>query len=149
MPGKKLGRECILARGTSTYANQTWNTVAGVVDLNHKDAANKGDVSSRASKFKKSRRGLRDLVLTFGLRYDSLDDDHIYLRTAYANEATIDFWVADGLTNVNTTWGPRFWGQIMEFSHDQPLEDGCIVNVEIAPTDDGVNLEEPVGWPIT
>jgi len=147
MPGKKLGRECVLARGTSAYANQTWNTIAEVVDLNHKDAAVKGDVSSRASKFKKSRRGLRDVALTFGLRYSSTDDDHIYLRAAYANEASIDFWVADGLTNSNTTAGPRFWGQIMEFSHDQPLEDGVLVNVEVAPTDDGTNTEEPIWWP--
>lgn len=148
MPGKKLGRECVLARNTGTYANAAWNTVGNVIDLNHKDSAAKGDVSDRSSNFKKYRRGLRDVSATFKLRYDSADDDHVYLRAAYANAALTDFFIADGSTNTTNTAGPRFWAQVTEFSHDQPLEDGVTVNVEICPCNDTTNTDEPTWYTV-
>lgn len=150
MPGKKLGRECYLYRNTGTYNNAVWNTIGEVVDLNHKDAAAKGDVSSRASSFKKYRQGLRDMTVTFGLRYAGVsDDDYTYMRSAFANGVLTDFWVADGLSNTTNTTGPRFWAQVIEFSHDQPLEDGVLVNVEICPCNDSTNTEEPTPYTAT
>lgn len=146
MPGKVLGRECVFARNTGTYANIVWNTVGEAIDVNVKDSATKGDVSSRASPFKKHRRGLRDLEITGGIRYDSADDDHIFMQAAYANGALVDWFVADGPPNTNTTQGMRLWGQITEFSHDQPLEDGVKVNFAISPSNDTTNTQDPTWW---
>jgi hypothetical protein len=142
MPGKKIGLDCKLFRNTATYNTPTWNTISNVVDLNATDSATQGDVSSRASNFKKSRRGLRDLQFSFGLRYDSADDDHVYLRAAYANGVLIDLWAADGAAATNSA-GPRAWVQVTEFGHDQPLEDGVLTNVVCRPSDDGTNTEDP------
>lgn len=131
MAGELLGRECYLYYNSATNATPTWVLIANAVDVSFSIDKNYGDVSSRASGWKKNKAALKDLSVSFGYRYKQGVTDSVFdaLRAnAIANTAT-EFFIADGVAATSGTEGIRAFLDLT-FGRDEPLEDGVLCPFE-------------------
>ena len=131
MPGEELGRECYTYYNSATHASPTWVLIANAVDVSTTIDKNYGDVSSRASGWKKNKAGLKDLGLSFGYRYKAGVTDSVFdvLRAnAIANTPT-ELFMADGLAATTGTEGIRAYMD-MSLGREEPLEDGVLTPFE-------------------
>ena len=130
MAGELLGRECYLYYNSATHASPTWVLIGNAVDVSTNVAKNYGDVSSRASGWKKNKPSLKDLTLSFGYRYkNGTDTVFDALRAAAIANTATEFFIADGLAATNGTEGIRAYFDL-QMNDEQPLEDGVTVTFE-------------------
>lgn len=131
MAGELLGRECYLYYNSATNASPTWVLIANAVDVSFSIDKNYGDVSSRASGWKKNKAALKDLTVSFGYRYKQGVTDSVFdaLRGfAIANTPT-ELFVADGPSGTAGSEGIRAFVDLT-LGREEPLEDGVLVPFE-------------------
>lgn len=131
MAGELLGRDCYLYYNSATAATPTWVLIAQAVDVSFTIDKNYGDVSSRASAWKKNKAALKDLSVSFGYRYKAAVTDAVFdaLRAkAIANTET-ELFVADGLAATAGTEGIRVFVDFA-MGREEPLEDGVLIPFE-------------------
>jgi len=131
MAGELLGRECYLYYNSATYASPTWVLIAQAVDVSFSFDKNYGDVSSRASGWKKSRAALKDLSVSFGYRYKAAVTDAVFdaLRAKAIANTEVELFTADGLAATTGTEGMRAYVDLT-MGREEPLEDGVLVPFE-------------------
>ena len=130
MAGEELGRECYLYYNSATHATPTWVLIGNAVDVSVNVGKNYGDVSSRASAWKKQKAALKDLKCSFGYRYkNGADSVFDVLRAAAIANTVTEFFFADALAATPTTEGIRAYFDL-SFGDDQPLEDGVLVTFD-------------------
>lgn len=134
MGAPKTGQLCKLYRNTGTNTLPTWVEIATVKDLSNPMNKDKADQSNRGSKFKKSTGAMIDASVTFQITYLNGDADHAALRAAFLADTAIEFAIMSGDITTSGEEGLRAFCEVFEFSHEQPLNDGVTVDIEIAPT---------------
>lgn len=130
-------------RNTGTYGSPTWNEIPNVRDVTVPLEKVKADVSSRASKYRMSRGTMRDLNITLSMIWDPADADMDALLQAWLNDSSLDMVFLDGSSATTGSQGPRAHWEVFKFERAEQLEEGMMVNVEIAPTH---NVSEPPTW---
>lgn len=131
MAGELLGRECYLYYNSATHASPTWVLIAQAVDVSFSIDKNYGDVSSRASTWKKNRAALKDLSISFGYRYKAGVTDAVFdaLRAKAIANTEVEMFAADGLSNATGTEGIRAYVDLT-MGREEPLEDGVLIPFE-------------------
>lgn len=140
------GKHCKVYYNTGTHGSPTWVLMKRVKDLSVPQSKGEVDVSRRESKNKLTKGGLIDRGLEFGYQYKRGSDTvWTALRTSFENGTPIEFLVLDDLVTENGAKGLRAYMEVMEFPHDEPLEDGVVYNVVAKVTDyeEGGSLVEP------
>lgn len=130
MAGALIGRECKLYLNTGSFASPTWTEIDRAIDVAANMPAERGDVSSRVSKWKMERKALIGLEITFGYRYrqGAITDTVFDLLRALAMDVTVDeLAMADGAI---ATVGNEYLRATYQFeaNFNQPLVDGVAVD---------------------
>ena len=130
MAGEELGRECYTYYNSATHASPTWVLIANAVDVSVNVGKNYGDVSSRASAWKKQKPGLKELTASIAYRYNN-GTDTVFdaLRAAAIANTPLEFFFADALAATSGTEGVRAYLDLT-MGDEQPLEDGVLVTFE-------------------
>ena len=132
--GELIGAEAVAVYNTGTHASPTWVAITRAKDVSLNATKSKGTLSSRASRFKYGRGGLKEIALEMGYLYRrGTDAIWTMLNDSYVNGTIIEFWVGDGAIALTAAKGWRFYGEVMEFSMEQPLEDADVYKVSIEP----------------
>jgi hypothetical protein len=129
----KLGRHCKLYRNSSTYASPTWNEMPACGDLSIPLTKGRAEFASRGSLFKAWKSGLIEAGVDFKMIYDTADEDFPILKDAFFDSDEIEFAIADGPIATAGTQYLRMTCEVFDFPIDEPLEEGCSVDVSIAP----------------
>jgi hypothetical protein len=126
MAGALIGRECKLYLNTGTFGTPTWTEITRAIDVSRSMPTERGNVSSRVSKWKMEKKSLIGLEITFGYRYRQGVTDTIYdLLIALAmGEASDELAMADGAIATVGNEYLRATFQFEETAHNQPLTDG-------------------------
>jgi hypothetical protein len=131
----KLGLNARLYRNTGSYSAPTWNEVKNVKDVTLNLEAGEADVSTRGNAgWRANIATLKDASLEFDMVWDPTDDDFTAIRTAFLTNASIEFAVLDGASNVSGSQGLRATMVITNFSRSEPLEEAITVSVTAKPT---------------
>jgi hypothetical protein len=129
MPGPIVGREAKLYYNSGTFGSPTWTEIVQAIDVAINIDATRGDLSSRRSLWQMEGKALQSLETTFGYRIRQGVSDSVFtaLRGHALNTAKVEFAVADGTINTNTTQYLRFTSQVV-MGVDQPMTDGVSAN---------------------
>jgi hypothetical protein len=137
--GLKRGVDCKLYYSTTGVAGEgsegpTWVELTHVKNVSVPDARGEADVTTRASDFKLSAATLRELSIEFDMPWDTTDPGFIAFQTAYNSLAPIGIAAMDG--DIETAGSQGFWADmaVIEFSHDENLEDYLAAKVVLKPT---------------
>lgn len=132
--GPRSGAKCKL------YYSTTFNTPSRVlikesIDVTLTTSKGKIDVMSRASDWKASLAGLKEMSLNFGYLYQSGTDAVLAaLKAAFLADTPLVFWVMDDdIANV----GAQGFGvpmQLFEYPLDQALESGVTLEISASYT---------------
>lgn len=129
MAGALVGRECKLYYNTGSFASPTWTEITRAIDVSWNATSERGNVSSRFSKFKMEKKSLIGIEVTFGYRYrqgvtDAVFDD---LRALALDVTSDELAIADGAI---ATVGNEYLRGTFQFDANvnQPLVDGVSVD---------------------
>lgn len=141
-----MGRECNLYYNAGTFASPTWTLIARAIDVSYAVGSERGDLSSRISKWKMEGKALNSLELTFGYRYRQLVTDAIFdaIRPMALSDTKVEFAVCD--TTIATTGAEYLRGTFqLEMSMNQALTDGVSVEFTafLTSEEDSGTLREP------
>lgn len=128
MAGALVGRECKLYLNTGSFGTPTWTEVDRAIDVSWNAASERGNVSSRFSKWKMEKKALIGLEVTFGYRYRQGVTDTVFdLLRALALDVTNDeLAIADGA--IATVANEYLRGTFcFDANLNQPLTDGVSV----------------------
>jgi hypothetical protein len=144
--GALTGRECNLYYNAGTFASPTWTLIPRVIDLSYAIGSERGDLSSRISKWRMEGKALNTLELTFGYRYRYLVTDAVFdaLRAIYMSDTKVEFAVCD--TTIATTGAEYLRATYqLEAGMEQPLTDGVSVpfTAFLTSEEDSGTLREP------
>lgn len=130
MAGELVGASAKLYYNSGTHASPTWVLIANAVDVSVSFGKSYGDVSSRASGWKKNAAALKDLTCSFGYRYkNGTDTVFDALRAAAIANTATELFFADGLAATSGTEGIRAYFDFT-MGDEQPLEDGVLVTFD-------------------
>ena len=131
MAGEVIGYDCKLFYNSATNASPTWVEITNAVDVSMNIDKNYGNVSSRASGWKKNKAALKDLSISFGYRYKQGVTDAVFdvLRAAAIANTQLQLWVADGASATTGTEGISAYYDLT-MGQEQPLEDGVMIPFE-------------------
>lgn len=131
MAGELLGMDCKLYYNSATHATPTWVLVSQAVDVSMSIDKNYGDVSSRASGWKKNKAALKDLGCSFGYRYKAAVTDTVFdaLRAAAIANTPTELFIADGASGTAGSEGIRAYFDLT-MGREEPLEDGVLIPFE-------------------
>lgn len=150
------GNECKLYR-LSTGTRASWGSktdgvatasapasldeVPNVQDLTINLGKSEAEFSSRASAFKLTRGTLIETSVEFAIPFESSNADYEAFRKAFLTNTVIACAVLDG--DKATTGTTGLWAdfEVIDFTHEQPLEEGVMVNVTIKPAPSAVAPE--------
>lgn len=133
--GETIGLDAVLAYNTNTHASPTWVEITRAKDVSAPATKNEATLSSRASRFEYKKGALVSLSLEFGYSYKrGTDSVWTALSGSFLSNTAIEFWIGDDTITLVGAKGMRFYGEVMEFPYDQPLEDGMTYNVTVKPT---------------
>lgn len=135
--GEQIGLNCVLAYNTGTHASPTWVTISRAKDVNIPLTRNEATISSRDSVYSYTKSGLLNVSIEFGYNYKRGSDSvwtALQANAVAADPTPIEFWAGDDLITLVGAKGRRFYGNVTEFSQDQPLEDGVVQRVVVKPT---------------
>jgi hypothetical protein len=144
--GALVGRECNLYYNAGTFASPTWTLITRAVDVSYQIASERGDLSSRISKWKMEGKALNGLELTFGYRYRHLVTDAIFdaLRPMALSDTKVEFAVCD--TTIATTGAEYLRATYqLDMANNQPLTDGVLIEFTafLTSEEDSGTLREP------
>lgn len=136
----KIGLEMKLYRNNGgTWATPTWQEITKTKDLSLNVDISEADVSDRGSFWRKIRGALISAAIEFGLNYDPANTHVTALQTASIastlTNRTVLIAVADGDIATSGTLYWKFDSEIFNFSRDEGLESGVMVNVTMKPTE--------------
>src|SRR6187551_2121004 len=123
--GALTGRECNLYYNAGTFASPTWTLITRAMDLSYSIGSERGDLSSRISKWKMEGKALNTLELTFGYRKRALVTDAVFdaLRPMALSDTKVEFAVCD--TTIATTGAEYLRATYqLEMNESQGLTDG-------------------------
>lgn len=130
MAGEMNGLSAKTYYNSGTHASPTWVLIANAVDVSFSVGKNYGDVSSRASGWKKNAAALKDLTCSIGYRYkNGTDTVFDALRAAAIANTPIELFFADAASATTGTEGIRAYFDLT-MSEEQPLEDGVTATFE-------------------
>lgn len=131
----QLGLDCRLYYNTGTYASPTWVEITNVRDVELNLTRGKADLSTRGSNGYKEYRGqLKDASITFDLVYKRGDATTQAIFEAFDEDTLLDIAVLDGDIETTGTEGLRAVCEVFDFSREEPLEEGVMISVELAPS---------------
>lgn len=141
--GLRAGIADKLYRNTGSYGTPTWNEVANAIDVDLGLTKSLAEVKARASTYKKTLAGIKEVTLSFGFLGDTSDADWNVLRDAWAADTVVEFAVADDAIATSGTDYYRAEMHIKEFNYGQKLEEGNTAQVaaELAYTSNAL-----IGW---
>lgn len=144
--GAIVGRECALYYNAGTFASPTWTLISRAIDVSYSIGSERGDLSSRISKWKMEGKALNSLELTFGYRYRALVTDAVFdaLRPMALSDTKTEFAVCD--TTIATTGAEYLRGTYqLEMNMNQALTDGVSVEFTafLTSEEDSGTLREP------
>lgn len=148
----KSGQNCKLYVNTGTHASPTWVELKRVIDVTHPLTKDRRETSRRESGWKFERGALKGTELSFGYLYKAGSDTALAaLRDSYLDGDQIEFAVMDGPIATVGSQGYRFFGEVFEFSNDEPLNGSKVVNVTAGLTDveESGSLVEPDWYEIS
>lgn len=128
MAGPAVGRECKLYLNAGSYASPSLTEITHAIDVSLPFSKSYGDISSRASAWRKQKPALRELgPLTFGYRHIVVTADTVFdtLRAAAIADTTTEMFVLDGGSATQSVEGFRGFFDLA-FDIDQPMEDGMM-----------------------
>lgn len=132
--GELVGCEAVMVYNTATHATPTWVVITRAKDISLSAPKSKAEISSRASRFKYKRGALKELSLELGYMYRrGTDAIWTMFNDSYVNGTIVEFWVGDGAITLTGAKGWRFYGEVTEFSMEQPLEDADVYKITIDP----------------
>jgi hypothetical protein len=144
--GALTGRECNLYYNAGTFASPTWTLITRAIDVAYTIASERGNVSSRISKWKMEVKALNGLELTFGYRYRQLVTDAVFdaLRPMALSDTKTEFAVCD--TTIATTGAEYLRATYqLDMGNNQALTDGVAVEFSafLTSEEDSGTLREP------
>ena len=146
MAGAIVGRECKMYYNTGSFASPTWTEVTRAIDVAINMPNERGDVSSRISKWKMEKKALIGLEVTFGYRYrqgvtDAVFDALLALSMDVTND---ELAIADAAIATSLTDYLRGTYQL-EMNISQPLTDGVSAEFTafLTSEEDSGTLREP------
>jgi len=134
-PGPTLGKDCKAFYNSATHATPTWVEITKAINCSFNLAKAEGDLSSRASGWKKSKGGLKDLEYSWTYRW-SRGADTVFdaLLASYISATPIELWFADGAAADVGTQGPRAFCEVLTMNATQELENGIEYEFTAKPT---------------
>lgn len=143
------GNECKLYRLT-TGSRASWGTktdgVAGAVsapssldevpnvqDLTINMSKSEAEFSTRGSAFKLTRGTLIEASVEFSIPFETSNTDYEAFRKAFLTGTVIACAVLDGDKATAGTTGLWADFEVIDFTHEQPLEEGVMVSVTMKP----------------
>lgn len=135
MPEFVLGKDCIGYRNSGTYGTPTWSAVTAIKNVKFSSEMGKWDGSRRAVGVKQYAPTLDDFGIEFNLVYKPADGGACEaIRDAHFNRTAIDMAFATGaIASAGTEYVRAEWG-VFTWSRDEPLEEGVMVDVGLAPS---------------
>ncbi len=115
--------------------------VPNVKDVTINLGKSEAEFTSRASSFKLTRGTTIETSVEFVMPYETSNTDYEAFRKAFLTNVVIACAVLDG--DKATTGTTGLWAdfEVIDFTHEQPLEDGVMVNVTLKPAPSGVAPE--------
>ena len=146
MAGALIGRECKLYYNSGTFGTPTWTEIVRAIDVAYAIASERGNVSSRISKWKMEKKSLNGLELTFGYRYRQGVTDAVFdaLRPMALSDTVVEFAVADGTIATTGNEYLRASYQV-DMSLNQAMGDGVAAEFTafLTSEEDSGTLREP------
>lgn len=129
-----LGKDCIAYRNTGNYSSPTWAAITAVKDVTLNSEVAKWDGSRRATRYRQYAPTLGDIGVDFNLVYKQADSGPCEaIRDAHFNGTSIDMAFATAaIASAGTEYLRAEWG-VFKFTRNEPLEEGVIVDVSLAP----------------
>jgi hypothetical protein len=130
----KLGLDAKLYRNTGTYPVSVWNELQNVVSLKMTLLAADGHKDEEATPV------IQEILVEFGMLWDTADDDFVVIRDAFLNRAAIEFAVLDGPVNVSGSQGPVAKFRVVQLTRNEDLARVITLGVKL-------KLENPLFTP--
>lgn len=128
----RLGYNAKLYITLSGGQGGTFVEVTNCRDLTLSMTKDEADASSRAGAGWKETVGtLKDLSLEFEMLQDSADTNLAYLRTSFMTPGTA---LGVKVLDKSTGEGPKFDGEVFEFTRNEPIGGVATVSIKIRPT---------------
>lgn len=131
----KAYRETVWTDGSDLPTSLTWSEITRFVDVSMANDAGSAEVSSRLSAYEQTVNGLKNATLTAGYRVkQGTDADYTVFTNAYLNNTKLLLAVMD--QNIATS-GAKGWRgiyRVQTIGEEQPLSDGAMTNMTLAPT---------------
>lgn len=113
----------------------TWTEITKAKNVTLNLSKNEADATTRANGGWKAVKGaLKEASIEFDMPWDTTDATLTALQTAYLTNALIGIACMDG--GITTAGSQGLWADIdvLEFTRDEPLDDGMGVKVTVKPT---------------
>ena len=143
------GAEGFAYYNSATYSSPTWVNIANARDVTINLSANEVETNARASGWKLSRQGLRELSFSFGyLMKQGADTVWDALRAAYFAGTVTEFLFLDADATETGAEGVRAHCQIFSQTINQSLEDAVTSDNECRPVwfEDSATLIVPTWY---
>jgi hypothetical protein len=131
----KAYRETVWTDGSDLPTSFTWDEIKRFVDVSMSNDAGSADVSSRLSEYEQTVNGLKNATITAGYRVkQGADTQYTNFTNAYLNNTKLLIAVMD--QNIATS-GAKGWRgiyRVQAIGEEQPLADGAMTNMTLAPT---------------
>lgn len=126
---------------TTGAAPASLTEIKGVKDVTVANSKTMGDITSRRSKFKKSKSAYKEASIEFEILWEPSDTAFAALRTAYFGDDTIAVAALDGdkaTAGVSGLWADF---EVESFDRSEGLGDGATAKVKLIPGDSAVEPE--------
>jgi len=130
MPDFIIGKDAKIYRGDAGDAIGDMTLMDNIQDLTLPMEAGEADITTRAnSGWRATAAALRDCGAEFEMLWIPGDADLDAIQTAFLAGSTIELAILDQLRETAGAQGPKGTFSILNFSRNEPLEEGMTVNV--------------------
>jgi len=136
----KLGFKGKLYQNTgATWAAPTWTLREDISDVSNAADLAEIDVSSRASKYKRTDQGQIDVGVDVTIPNDENDDFYRLLSRSFYQGTVLDLWIASGVSTTTYSDGVRAKWKCYSFARAEPIDGAQQTTATLKPYYDGTN----------
>jgi hypothetical protein len=142
----QMGKDAKLYYNSATHATPTWVEITNAMDVNVPLSKGQGDISTRASGWRKKGAGLKEASIEFGyLHHRGADTVFDALLDSYVNDTPIELAAMDDDITLTGAQGLRAFMIAFDMSQGQALEEGIKYDFSFEPTqfDESGSVVEP------
>jgi len=130
--GAKTGLDAVLKYKTGGISGGgSWIILTNCKDVTLNLEKSEADASSRASRWKRIKAGMKDASIEWEMVWDTNDAGFTAIKNAYFDDAIIGLQALDGGEDGESGEGLQADFEVLNFTRNEPLGDAITVSVSV------------------